>query len=607
MQFIRFARCCFLVLLASAFAATTSFNLAAEEARVIKPRTALAMHGNPALPENFDHFPYANPNAPKGGRLLTALQGSYNSLNPFIVLGTAPDLAPKYVLQSLMIRSMDEPFTLYALLAKSYEMPEDRSRIAFNLDERATFSDGRPVTAEDVAFSFRMLKENGKPYHRSTFSAVQRVTVISPHRIEFELSGSQDRELPLIVATMPIFAMHATNAERFAETTLQPLIGSGPYAFSDIKPGESVAVTRRKDYWGASLPVSRGLYNFDEIRYDFYRDSNALFESFKAGLHDFRMEPDAARWVEGYGFPAIKSGKVIKESISIQTPKGMRGFVFNSRRAVFSDPKLRAALASLFDFEWVNRNLYFGTLHRSTSYFNDSALSSSGVPASAGEKRLLAPYIDGLSTAFIEGVWRPAAPDGGGYDRSAALKASQLLREAGWVRDGNVLRNAKTRQPLEFEFMVTSTEQERLAANYAASLKRIGVICNIRRVDDAQFWSRISNFDFDMIQWNWPVSASPGSEQRGRWSSAAALRAGSLNYAGASSPAIDAMIDALLAARENEDFTDAVRALDRVLLSGFYVVPLFYTPDQWIAYNARLKHVKETPFQGVALESWWSE
>lgn len=590
------------------FIAAIVFVAAASPIRaqeIIKEKTSLAMHGEVALSSDFKNFPYANPDAPKGGRLVLALQGSFDSLNPMIVLGVAPDLAQRYVLQSLMARSMDEPFSLYAQVARSYEMPENRSWIIFNLDERALFSDGVPLTADDVEFSFNMLKENGKPYHRSSFSAVRNVEILSPHRIRFDLTGSQDRELPLILATMPIFAKHATDAATFANTTLKPLIGSGPYAFGEIKPGERVSVMRRQDYWGKDLPVSRGFYNFDEIRYDFYRDANMLFESFKAGLYDYRLESDATRWLTGYDISAVKEGKIIRQSIPIQPPKGMRGFVFNTRRAVFSDQRVREALSYLFDFTWVNRNLYYGTLKRSTSYFNSSELSSNGKVADRRERALLAPYMDVIPKSILDGSWRPPNPDGSGRDRDMARKAMQLLKQAGWVRDGEILRHVKTRQPLSFEIMVTSIEQERLAINYADALKKIGVICQVRRVDDVQFWRRISDFDFDMIQWNWPVSASPGTEQRGRWSSAAAARTGSLNYAGISSPAVDGMIDALLSARSREDFVSAVRSLDRVLLAGFYVVPLFYSPDQWIAYNSQLQYPDEIPFQGVAIETWW--
>ncbi len=570
------------------------------------PQTGLAMHGKPALTEGFKHLPYVNPQAPKGGRLVLGLQGTFDSLNPFIVLGVAPDIASKYVLQSLMMRSQDEPFTLYGLLAKSYEMPEDRSRITFNIDERAAFSDGHPVTAEDVEFSFRLLKESGKPYHRSSFNNVKSVQIISSHRIEFDLSASQDRELPLVIATMPIFAKHTINENEFSNTTLKPIIGSGPYAFETIKPGETVSVKRRSDYWGENIPVAQGLNNFDEIRYDFYRDSNSLFEAFKAGLYDYRLESDATRWIGGYNIAPVKNGKIIKETHPIKTPKGMRAFVFNTRRALFSDIRVREALSYMFDFEWVNRNLYMGTLKRSNSYFNASELSASGTPANDYERTLLAPYLSAIPDSIIHGVWESPTADGSGRDRSMALKAVQLLKKAGWERSGEVLRHKQTGEIFEFEFLVTSLEQERLAINYAASLKRLGVICTVRRVDDAQFWRRIADFNFDMIQWTWPVSASPGSEQRGRWGSAAAARTGSLNYAGVSSPAIDTMIEALLSARSREDFTASVRALDRLLLSGFYVVPLFYSPDQWVAYNAKLKHPDILPLQGVAIESWWS-
>jgi peptide/nickel transport system substrate-binding protein len=568
-------------------------------------RHGIAMHGEPALEPGFAHLPYADPAAPKGGRITLALQGTFDSLNPLIVLGVAPDVVPRYVLQSLMMRSQDEPFTVYGLVARAAEMPDDRSSITFHLDPRARFSDGRALTAEDVRFTFDLLKKNGKPFHRSSFGQVKAVEIMDPHRIRFDLSGSNDRELPLIIAMMPIFPAHATNPDTFDKTTLAPPIGSGPYAVSEVRPGERVVLTRRKDFWADDLPVTRGLYNFEEIRYDFYRDANTLFEAFKAGLYDFRQEGDAGRWATGYDIPPVRNGLIVRETLPNRLPKGMNGFVFNSRRSHFGDVRVREALGYLFDFGWVNRNLFSGLLTRSDSYFAGSDLASTGRPADARERMLLSAFPGAVREDILEGRWSPPAADGSGRDREMAHRALALLEQAGWTLEAGVLRNARTGEPFVFEMLVNSRYQERLALNFAQSLKRIGVQAKVRLVDDVQYWRRVAQFDFDMIQWLWPASASPGNEQRNRWSSAAAERSGSFNYAGVSSPAVDRMSDALLEARSREDFVSAVRALDRLLLSGFYVVPLFYIGDQWLAYRADLQKPDHTPLLGTNIDLWW--
>lgn len=584
--------------------ALASFGLmAAAKAETL--RHGIAMHGEPALPVDFPHLPYANPDAPKGGRITLAIQGTFDSLNPFIVLGVAPPAVPTYVVQSLMMRSQDEPFTVYGLVARSAKMPEDRSSVTFNLDPRARFSDGHPLTAEDVRFTFELLKKHGKPFYRSSFGQAKEVIIVNPHRIKFDLSGSNDRELPLLIAMMPIFPAHATNPDTFANTTLTPPIGSGPYVITEVRPGERVVLKRRKDFWAEDLPILRGLYNFDEIRYDLYRDANTMFEAFKAGLYDYRLEGDPTRWASGYDFPGTRSGRIVREMIPVQLPKGMNGYVFNTRRAIFADVRVREALGYMFDFDWLNRNLFYGLLKRSDSYFAGSELSSTGRPATTRERELLSPFPGAVREDILEGRWAPPAADGSGRDREMARQALSLLSEAGWVLEDNILRHKDTAEPFAFEMLVNSRYQERLALNYAQTLERIGMSVKVRLVDDVQYWRRISRFEYDMIQWVWPASASPGNEQRNRWGSAAAQRDGSFNYSGASSPAADRMIDALLEAKSREDFVSAVRALDRVLLSGFYVVPLFFVGDQWLAYDSSLKKPDRMSLFGSYIDVWW--
>ncbi len=564
------------------------------------------MHGRPALPDGFEQFPYANAGAPRQGSIVLAQLNSFDSLNPFIPIGSAPDAAMRFVLQSMMIRSLDEPFSLYALVAQSVKMPDDRSEVIFNLDPNARFSDGNALTAEDVRFSFDLLSKNGKPFHRSSFGQVRKVEVIDPHRIRFDLKGSLDRELPFIIATMPIFAAHATDPTTFSSPTLKPIVGSGPYAFSSVQPGEKIVLKRRNDYWGEDLAVTKGLYNFDEIVYTFYRDSNSMFEAFKSGQYDYRLESDPNRWMRGYDVKAVENGSIRKESLQVRTPLGMTGFVFNTRRSLFADIRVRKALAALFDFHWVNRNLYFSTQVRSKGYFDNSDLSSIGHPASQHERALLASAQTSIPIEILDGTWTPPEPDASGHnDRELARQAIELLNEAGWELKGKVLRRKADGTPFSFEIMVGTAEQERLALNYRGTLARIGVDARVRRVDDVQFWRRAASFDFDMMQRTWPVSLSPGNEQRNRWGSQAADNQGSLNYAGVKSPAVDAALDALLAAREREEFVDAIRALDRLLISGFYVVPLFNVRDQWIAYSTKIAHPEPVPLLGAPIETWW--
>jgi len=569
------------------------------------PTHAIAMHGAPALGPDFAHLPYANPDAPKGGRLALAYLGAFDSLNPYNVraLSTAQGLVGN-VYQSLMMRSADEPFTLYGLIARSIETDEARDRIAFHIDPAAHFSNGEKITAADVVFSFDLLKAKGLPTQRAAYALVKQVETPDDSTVRFDLSGADDRELPLILALMPVLPRAHTDAEHFEDQTLQIPVASGPYRVAEVEPGQRLVLRRDPDYWARDRPIARGLYNFDEIRIDYYRDASAMFEAFKAGLTDFRIEDDPTRWRDAYDFPAARDGRILKQAVPNGLPKGVSGFAFNTRRAIFSDARTREALATMFDFEWINANLYAGVYKRSLSFFDDSELSSAGRPASALERALLAPYPGAVSDDVMEGRWAPPVSDGTGRDRALARRALDLLAPAGYALRGGALANARG-DKLAFEILVKNRQEEHLALAYARSLSRIGVEANVRLVDEVQFQRRRARFDFDMMIGSWIASPSPGNEQRGRWSSPAAAMEGSYNICGAASPAIDAMIGAVVAARGHDDFVAAVRALDRLLLSGFYIVPLFYAPDQWIAYSSRLGRPEKTPMCGVSLESWW--
>jgi peptide/nickel transport system substrate-binding protein len=571
------------------------------------PSHAIAMHGEAALGPDFPNLPYVNPDAPKGGRLTLAYAGAFDSLNPYNVraLSTAQGLNGN-VYQTLMTRSADEPFTLYGLIARSIETNAARDRVVFHLDPRARFSDGGAITAEDVAFTFRLLKEKGRPQLRSALGLVKSFETPDALTVRCDLSGANDRELPMILALMPVLSRLHTDAEHFDEQTLQIPISSGPYVVTEVRPGERLVLKRDPNYWGRDLPINRGLYNFDEIRIDYYRDATAMFEAFKAGLYDFRIETDPTRWRNDYNFPALRDGRIVKQSIPNGLPKGMDGFAFNVRRPVFADMRVREALAMMFDFEWINANLYGGAYRRSKSYFDDSELASAGRPASPAERALLAPFPGAVRADVMDGQWAPPVSDGSGRDRALARRALDLLGQAGYVLKDSALANARGER-IAFEILVKNRQDERLALAYAQSLARIGVAANVRLNDDVQYQRRRTKFDFDMMMGSWVATPSPGNEQRTRWGSASANMDGAYNIAGAASPAIDAMIAALLAAKTHEDFVAAVRALDRVLISGFYIVPLFYAPEQWIAYSARLGHPDKTPLFGVNTDAWWSK
>jgi peptide/nickel transport system substrate-binding protein len=569
------------------------------------PAGAIAMHGEPALPPGFDHLPYVNPQAPKGGELNLAYLGAFDSLNPYNVkaLSTAQGLIGN-VYQSLMTRSADEPFTLYGLIAQSIETDPNRDRVVFHLDPAARFSDGTPITSADVLFTFNLLKAKGRPQQRAAFSLVKSVEAPDERTVAYDLTGADDRELPMILAIMPVLSRAHTDAEHFEDQTLEIPLGSGPYRVTEVKPGERLVLTRNPDYWAKDKPISRGLYNFDEIRIDYYRDATAMFEAFKAGLIDYRVEDDPNRWRNEYDFPAAKDGRIVKAAIVSRLPKGVSGFAFNTRRPVFTDVRVREALASMFDFEWINANLFAGAYKRSEGFFDASELSSVGRPASERERALLAPFPGAVRDDVMEGKWREPVSDGSGRDRGIAKRALDQLEQAGYALSGGRLVDAKGR-PLAFEILVRNREEERLAMAYARNLARIGVAANVRLVDEVQFQRRRTRFDFDMMIGSWIASPSPGNEQRGRWSSAAADAEGAYNLSGVRSPAVDAMIKAILAAKSNEDFVASVRALDRLLISGFYIVPLYYAPEQWIAYSSKLGRPQETPLYGVELSTWW--
>jgi peptide/nickel transport system substrate-binding protein len=568
---------------------------------------ALAMHGEPALPAGFTHMPYANPDAPKGGRLVWGLLGTFDSLNPMIVRGLAVQQIRGFVVESLMTRGNDEAFTLYGLLARSVETDDARSHVTFHLDPKARFADGKPVTAEDVVFSWALLRDRGRPNHRQYYSKVAKAEVADPLTVRFDFGGTSDRELPLILGLMPVLPRHAIDPATFEETTMTGPVGSGPYRVTSVRPGASVTLTRNPDYWGRDLPVNRGLWNFDEIRLDFFREANSQFEAFKRGLYDFRVEYEPLRWHDGYDFPAAKSGEVIRDTIKTGMPQPSEFLVFNTRRPMFSDIRVRQALTLLFDFEWINRNYFFGLYARAAGFFAGSELSAYGRPADQRERELLKPFAERIRPDIMDGSYRLPVTDGSGRDRTTLRQALGLLSEAGYDLDGAVLRQRSTKTPLSFEILVTTRDQERIALAYQRDLKRAGIEASVRAVDPVQFDQRRLGYEFDMLQNRWDQSLSPGNEQSFYWGSQAADITGTRNYMGAREPAIDAMIAALLEARERSAFVSSVRALDRVLMSGFYAIPVFNVQEQWIARWNRIEIPAATALSGYLPETWWQK
>ncbi len=594
--------------IAAAIAATCALGLIPQIAAAA-PMHGIAMHGQPKLPADFDHIPYANPDAPKGGSIAFGGLGAFDSLNPFIVKGAVPDglwargsFWPNNVWDSLMVRNWDEPFTLYGHVAQFVEVPDDRSWVEFTLNPAARFSDGEPVTTADVVFTFELLKEKGQP--RSWYKNVDHLEEKSGGRVRFVFGDTWDREMPLLAGLLPVLPKHATDPEAFGETGFEPPIGSGPYTIADVHPGTMVTLKRNPDYWAKDLPQKRGFDNFDEIRIEYIRNDTSLFEAFTKGILNVTVENDPGRWTGGYNFPAANQGKVVKAAVPTGVPDGMNGFVFNMRRPPFDDIRVREALTYFLDFEWINRNLYGGAYARTGSYFEGSELSALGRPASAAEKALLAPFPDAVRADVMDGIYAPPVSDGSGRDRVNLKKGLDLLMEAGFEERDGKLVDAATGRPFAFEFAAVDKEQERLALALQRALALVGLDMAVRSVDAAQYWERTLSpeRDYDMIQWRYGASLSPGNEQVGRWGDPE----GRLNFAGVDSPAVKAMIDAMLTARSQEDFVTAVRALDRVLISGFYVIPLFHAPAQWIARWTNIEMPATPSLYGVVPSTWWA-
>lgn len=592
-----------------ALLAATLASIAATTATAAEPQPAhgIAMRGQPAMPPDFDHLPYADPNAPKGGELRRGAVSSFDSLNPFIVLGRPAAGLTEYVFPTLMARSWDEPFTLYGYVAETVRAPEDRSWIEFQIHPDARFDDGSPITVEDVIFSYETLKAHSNPQRRVVYGRVRSVEPVGERGVRFTFDEATDRETPIVLAMMPVLSKAYWTAHDITKTTLEPPLGGGPYRIRSVDPGRSIVYERVEDWWGSRLPFFRGQMNFDAIRYDYYRDEAVALEAFKAGEYNYRLEFNPERWLIAYDFPAARDGRVTMMAAPHGRANGMRGFAFNTRREIFADVRVREAIAHAFDFEAVNRTYLAGQYDRIDSYFDNSSLAATGVPEGA-ELALLEPFRDQLPPDLFTTPFRLPETDGSGNNRANLRRASQLLEEAGWiVRDGRRV-HAETGRPLRFEILLNDAGDERVALAFAGALRRIGIEASIRTVDSAEYTGRVQAYDFDMIVHRWAVSLSPGVEQYGQyWGSAAAEAQGTRNYPGVRSPVVDALARAVADAPTQEALEAATRALDRVLLWGWYVVPLYFTAQDYIAYWGPFGRVDYQPLYGAiaTVDAWW--
>ncbi|MEX2475562.1 extracellular solute-binding protein [Marinobacter sp.] len=591
---------CSLVLLVSA--ASVPVQAAGSEA---EPRHAIAMHGDPKYSEGFSHFDYVNPDAPKGGTLrMAVVANGYDSFNPFVVRGVPASGVTGYVYDTLLESSDDEPFSAYGLIAESLETPKDRSYVTFNLRKEARFHDGKPITADDVKFSFDILTTEGHPFYRNYYADVSKVTVEGERRVRFDFSDTSNRELPLILGQMPIMPADYWEDREFGRSGLTPPVGSGPYEIGDFEAGRSVTFERVEDYWAQNLGPRKGRFNFDKVRYDYYSDDTVALEAFKAGSIDFRVESSAKNWATAYTGERFDKSLILTESVEHHRPAGMQAFVFNTRKSTFSDRRVREALGYAFDFEWANKNLFYDQYTRTKSFFENSELASSGLPEGR-ELEILTAFEDELPEDVFTKVYQPPRTDGEGGLRDNFRKAMALLKDAGYaIRDGNMV-HTDSGERLSFEVLLHQKNFERVVLPLKNNLDRLGIDVSIRLVDTNQYVQRVRQFDYDVVTQVLPQSDSPGNEQREFWHSSNINANGSRNYMGVNDPVVDALIDKVIQAPDREELVYRVRALDRVLLHGHYVIPQWYLPSDRIAYWAYLKRPASTPKNGVDVDNWW--
>ncbi len=589
-------RLAFTMLVASTFIAF-SFSAVAE------PRHGLAMHGETKYGPDFKHFDYVNPNAPKGGDVKLATTGSFDSFNGFIIKGEAA-AGIGGIYDTLLVSSADEAFTEYGLLAETVETPQDRSWVQFVLRKEARWHDGKPITADDVIWTFNTLIEKGQPFYRFYYGSIERAEKIDERTVKFTFKPGENRELPLIMGQIAVLPKHYWQDRDFSKTTLKPPLGSGAYKIDSFEPGRFVKYKRVADYWGRNLPVNVGKDNFDTMRYDYYRDATVQVEAFKAGEFDYRSENASKSWATAYDFPALDKGLVIKEEIKHNRGSGMQGYIYNTRRVLFSDPKVRQALAYAFDFEWSNRNLFYSQYKRTRSYFDNSELTAKGLPG-ADELAILTPYRGRIPDEIFTAEYNPPRTKGDGRIRTNLKAGDALLKEAGWIIKDKKRVHSETGQVLEFEIMLVSPALERVTLPMIKNLERLGVKARVRTVDTAQYLRRLETFDFDVITFVFGQSLSPGNEQRGYWGGEAAGQNGSRNFIGIKDPVIDELIEKLIAAPDRKSLIAHTRALDRVLQWGHYVIPHWHLDYDRLVFWNKFQRPETTPLRGVQFSTWW--
>jgi peptide/nickel transport system substrate-binding protein len=572
------------------------------------PRHGISMYGEPALPPDFVSLPYANPDAPKGGGIVFGEVGGFDSLNPYILKGRAPYVVQAHVFETLMARNWDEPFGLYGLLAESIDVPEDRSSVEFSLRANARFSDGSPVTVEDVIWSMETLAEKGLPRYLNSWDKVERIEKVGDRGVRF-VFNTPDAELPLLIGMRPILKKADWDGIDFAQSSLRVPIGSGAYTIGAFEPGRFVTLNRNPDYWGRDLPLNRGLNNFQQIRTDYFVDGGVLFQAFAAGELSVYRELNPARWRTEYTFGAVKSGQMVKSEIPHGRPSGMEGFVFNTRRPIFADWRVRDALIHAFNFEFINQTINGGPMPRRESYFANSTLGMVPGPAEGRVRDLLEPFAAELVPDALDAYALPVS-DGAPRNRRNMRAAAEELAAAGWTVKNGALTNAAG-DPFRFEILLTTAQSDIAAGLYRDALRQLGIDARVTLVDEAQYNARKADYDFDMIVNAWNMSLSPGNEQMLYWGHAGVTAPGTRNYAGVNSPAAEAMIADMLTTRDETEFTAAVQALDRVLTTGRYVVPFWFQDSSLIAHKANLHYPARLPIYGDWIgwlpEVWWHE
>ena len=564
---------------------------------------AIAMHGEPKYDKNFTHVEYVNPNAPKGGKVIFSSTGSYDSFNPFILKGT-PAAGIGNLYETLTTSSSDEAFTEYALIAENIEWPDDRSWVVYTIRDEAVWHDGKKITPEDVIWTFNTLMEKGHPFYKYYYGDVIEAVKEGKNKVRFIFKGNTNLELALIVGQLPVLPKHYWEDKNFEETTLEPPIGSGPYKIKEFDPGRSITYELNQSYWGKNIPIKKGTENFGIIKYEYYKDRSIEREAFKAGDIDLFSENSSKEWATSYDIPAVKNNIIKQELIEHQNPQGMQAFVFNTRRELFKDRKVREALSYAFDFEWTNKNLFFDAYKRTDSFFENSELASSGLP-STNELNYLNNYIDQLPKDIFLKEFIPPLTDGSGFMRKELQKASKLLKNAGWVLIDGKLKNKKSNTKFEFEILLVSPAFERIVLPFKDNLQKLGIDVTVRTIDSAQYQNRLDSFDFDMVVSTFSQSLSPGNEQRNFWGSDAAKTNGSRNIIGINNTVVDLLIEKIISAKSREDLITTTKVLDRVLLWGHYVIPQWHISAYRTLYWDKFDKPKIKPKYSLGTNTWW--